>query len=549
MTPRKAALTCLSMPRFRPQLVDLRHYFSRDQLGREISAGVIVGIVALPLAIAFGIASGVTPRQGLLTGIVAGGLIAVLGGSRVQIGGPTGAFVVLVAITIERFGLDGLLVATLLAGGMLVVAGLLGAGALIRYIPLPVTTGFTSGIALIIAIGQLGDALGLPVDRLPAAFLPKAQVMAGALGSFSPMAMAVTGATLLVLFAWPRLGINIPAPFVALLATTGAVALLDLPVATIGSRFGDLPNGLPMPRLPTVSLDRLTELFTPAATIALLAAIESLLAAVVADSMTGFRHRANTELVAQGIANMTVPFFGGIPATGAIARTATNIRSGGRTPIAGLVHALTLLVILLVAGPLAVHIPMATLAGILLVVAWHMGEWHSFARLARGPRNDAAVLLTTFGFTVMADLTIGIGMGIALAALLFVRQMTTATQVITGDEEDDSEAVVRRAWLPEGVQLLEVRGPLFFGGAETLRRALDVLPEQAKLLLVDLAAAPGLDATTARILRDFADRSRGRHTRVIFVTRDAATATALRHEGLERALSAERAVERWRGTA
>lgn len=534
------------MPRFRPQLFDLKHYFSRDQLGREIAAGVIVGVVALPLAIAFGIASGVTPRQGLITGIIAGALIAGLGGSRVQIGGPTGAFVVLVAITIERFGLDGLLVATLLAGGMLVVAGLLGAGALIRYIPLPVTTGFTSGIALIIAVGQLSDAFGLSLARLPADFLPKLQALAGALGTCSPTAMAVTGATLLILLGWPRLGINIPGPFVALLVTTGAVALLDIPVATIGSRFGELPNGLPMPTLPTVSLDRLPELFTPAATIALLAAIESLLAAVVADSMTGFRHRANTELVAQGIANMTVPFFGGIPATGAIARTATNIRSGGRTPIAGMVHAVTLLVILLIAGPLAVHIPMATLAGILLVVAWHMGEWHSFVRLARGPRNDAAVLLTTFGFTVMADLTVGIGMGIALAALLFVQQMTTATHVITGDDEDDSDAVVRRAWLPVGVQLLEVRGPLFFGGAETLRRALDVLPDQAKLLLIDLAAAPGLDATTARILRDFADRSQSRHTRVVFVTRDASTATALRREGLERALSAERAVERWR---
>jgi len=534
------------MHRFRPQLRDIRQYLTRDQISREISAGIIVGIVALPLAIAFGIASGVTPRQGLITAIIAGALIAGLGGSRVQIGGPTGAFVVLVAITIERFGLDGLLIATLLAGAMLIVAGLLGAGALIRYIPLPVTTGFTSGIALIIALGQLADALGLAVEKLPAAFLPKVQVLVGAIGSVNPTAAAVTAVTLGILLLWPRTGIKVPGPFVALVSTTVAVALLDLPVATIGSRFGELPSGLPLPSLPRVSLERLPDLFAPAATIALLGAIESLLAAVVADSMTGFRHRANTELVAQGVANLAVPFFGGIPATGAIARTATNIRSGGRTPIAGLVHALTLLIILLAAGPLAVHIPMATLAGILLVVAWHMGEWHSFFRLARGPRNDAAVLLTTFGFTVMADLTVGIGMGMALAALLFVQRMTTATHVITGDDDDDSDAVVRRAWLPAGVRLLEVRGPLFFGGAETLRRALDVLPDPSKLLLVDLAAAPGLDVTTARILKDFEAQSRHRGTRVVFITRDGRTATALQREGLERALSVERAVGRWK---
>ena len=537
------------MYRFRPQLVDLRRELQPGQIGRDIAAGIIVGIVALPLAIAFGIASGVTPQQGLVTAIIAGALIAGLGGSRVQIGGPTGAFVVLVAITIERFGLDGLLVATLLAGGMLTLAGILGAGALIRYNPLPVTTGFTSGIALIIGLGQLADALGLGVEKVPAAFLPKIQVLAGAISTVDPTAVGVTVATLAILLLWPRTGNKIPGPFVALVVTTAAVSLLHLDVATIGSRFGDLPRGLPMPTIPHVSLERLGELFTPAATIALLAAIESLLAAVVADSMTGFRHRANTELVAQGIANLAVPFFGGIPATGAIARTATNIRSGGRTPIAGLVHAVTLLIILLVAGPLARLIPMATLAGILLVVAWHMGEWHSFFRLARGPRNDAAVLLTTFGFTVMADLTVGIGMGMALAALLFVQKMTTATQVITGEDEDDSEALVRRAWLPAGVRLLEVRGPLFFGGAETLRRALNILPDPSKLLLIDLAAAPGLDVTTARILKDFEAQSRSHGTRVVFVTKDGATAAALQREGLERALSVERAVGRWKEEA
>ena len=538
------------MERFRPQLPDALRGLTREQCLKDISAGVIVGVVALPLAIAFGIASGVTPRQGLITAIIAGLVISAFGGSRVQIGGPTGAFVVLVASIVERFGMDGLLVATLMAGVILIVAGLVRAGTLIRYIPLPVTMGFTTGIALIIGAGQISDALGLDITRLPAAFLPKLQVLFTHAGSVDPWAVGVTAATLAILLLWPRAKTRIPAPFVALMLTTIAVAVLEIPVATIGSRFGALPRGIPWPRLPDVSLSQLSSLVGPACTIALLGAIESLLSAVVADAMTGGRHRANTELVAQGLANIASPLFGGIPATGAIARTATNVRSGGTTPISGIVHALTLFVILLAAGPLAAKIPMATLAGILLMVAWHMAELHSFTRLARGPRHDAAVLLTTFAFTVLADLTVGIGLGMVVAALLFVQRMTGATEVVTGDDddEDDGQALLRRAWLPQGVRLLEVRGPLFFGGAEKLRQTLDVLPDPARVLLIDLQAASGLDVTTTRILRDFAERSQRHGTRVIFITRDGTTARALRREGLERALSAERAVQRVRST-
>ncbi len=535
------------MERFRPQLPDALRTLTRTQLSHDITAGIIVGVVALPLAIAFGIASGVTPRQGLVTAIIAGALIAALGGSRVQIGGPTGAFVVLVASIIERFGLDGLLIATLMAGGILIVAGLLRAGALIRYIPLPVTMGFTSGIALIIGTGQIADALGLEIGRLPVAFLPKVQTLLTHASRIDPWTVAVTGLTLAILLAWPRLRTRVPAPFVALVVTTLAVSLLDLPVATIGSRFGELPRGLPWPQLPSVTLSQLSSLVGPACTIALLGAIESLLSAVVADTMTGTRHRANTELVALGIANIASPLFGGIPATGAIARTATNVRSGGTTPIAGLVHALTLFVILLVAGPLAARIPMATLAGILMIVAWHMAELQSFRSLARGPRHDAAVLLTTFTFTVVADLTVGIGLGMVVAALLFVQRMSTATQVITGEDDDvrdNGEAARRRAGLPAGVRLFEVSGPLFFGGAEQLRRILDILPDPSKLLLVDLQGSLGLDVTTTRILGDFSRRSARRGTRVIFITRDAPTARALRREGLERAFSVDRAIGR-----
>jgi SulP family sulfate permease len=539
------------MPRFRPQFADTFRALTWPQLRNDLTAGVIVGIVALPLAIAFGIASGVTPRQGLITAIIAGAVIAAFGGSKVQIGGPTGAFVILVAGIVERFGVDGLLVATLMAGGLLIAAGLLKAGALLRYIPLPVTTGFTTGIALIIGIGQVGDAFGLRIAKLPAAFLPKAWMLLQHGTAVDPWALGVTVVTIVILLTWPRLKTPIPAPFIALVATTAAVALLGIPIETIGSRFGALPRGLPWPRIPTVSLDRFSELFAPACTIALLGAIESLLSAVVADSMTGGRHRANTELVAQGLANLASPLFGGIPATGAIARTATNIRAGGSTPIAGLTHAATLLVILLVAGPLAGLVPMATLAGILLVVAWHMAEWHAFRELVRGAKRDAAVLLTTFGFTVLADLTVGIGMGIALAALLFVQQMSNATKVIgvTDDEdEDDSTATLRRAWLPAGVRLLEVRGPLFFGGADQLRTMLDLLPNPARVLLVDLEAATGLDATTTRMLADFAHRGKKHGSRVIFITRDPKAATALRRAGLERALTVERAVSRTRET-
>lgn len=532
------------MHRFRPQLLDTFPSLTRRQLIADVTAGVIVGIVALPLAIAFAIASGVPPERGLTTAIIAGAVIAALGGSRVQIGGPTGAFVVLVAGIVQRYGIDGLLLATLMAGVILIAGGLLRAGALIRYIPLPVTTGFTTGIALVIAAGQVFDALGLAATGVPAAFLPKLPLLWHAISSVSWPAAAVTAATLAIILLWPARWARIPAPFVALVATTVAVAAAGIPVETIGSRFGELPRGLPAPRLPQVPIDHIPELIGPAFTIALLGAIESLLSAVVADSMTGQRHRANTELVAQGVANIASPIFGGIPATGAIARTATNIRSGAATPVAGITHAVTLLVILLAAGPLAADIPMATLAGILLVVAWKMADVPAFLRLARGNRPDAAVLLTTFAFTVMADLTVGITVGVALAAVLFVQRMTGATAVHTGDDEDDAAGILRRALLPPDVRLLEVRGPLFFGAADKLRNALELQPDPPRVLLIDLEYTAGMDVTTTRILADFAGRIRGRGSRVIFVTHDPGVALMLRREGLERSSSIERAIQR-----
>lgn len=378
-----------------PKLVTTLKTYDRAQLVADLGAGVIVGIVALPLAIAFAIASGVTPDRGLYTAVIAGFLISVLGGSRVQIGGPTGAFVVIVYGIVQRYGVDGLMVATLMGGIILVCFGLARMGGAIKFIPFPVVIGFTSGIALIIFSGQVKDLLGLDMGPLPADFVGKWAEYARHAGSVNPSAALVGGITLAILLLWPRLQVRVPGPFVALLLTTAMVHGLDLPVETIGSRFGAIDAGFPRPSLPHVSFATATALVGPAFTIAILAGIESLLSAVVADGMIGGRHRSNMELVAQGVANIVSPLFGGIPATGAIARTATNVKHGGRTPIAGIMHALTLLVITLFFGKWAGLIPMATLAGILVIVSYHMSEWRSFRSEFRAPKSDLIVLLTT----------------------------------------------------------------------------------------------------------------------------------------------------------
>jgi SulP family sulfate permease len=378
-----------------PKLFTTLKGYGRGQFVADAGAGVVVGIVALPLAIAFAIASGVTPERGLFTAIVAGFLISALGGSRVQIGGPTGAFVVIVYGIVQQYGMAGLTIATIMAGIILIVLGLAKLGGAIKFIPHPVTTGFTAGIAVIIFTSQIKDFLGLSMGALPEGFIEKWVAYAREAGAVSPAALGVAAGSLLVITAWPRVSRKIPAPFVAIVLASAVVALFDLPVETIGSRFGRIPTTLPAPSIPSISLADATALVGPAFTIALLAAIESLLSAVVADGMIGGRHRSNMELVAQGIANIASPLFGGIPATGAIARTATNVRSGGRTPVAGIIHAITLLLILVFFGRFAEAIPMAALAAILVVVAYHMSEWRTFRAELRGPRSDVAVLLTT----------------------------------------------------------------------------------------------------------------------------------------------------------
>ena len=485
----------------------LREGIPRDQLLRDVTAGLIVGIVALPLAIAFAIASGVEPARGIVTAIVAGFFIALLSGSRVQIGGPTGAFVVLIFAIVQDHGYSGLAVATLMAGALMVLMGLVRFGAVIRFIPYPVTVGFTTGIAVIILTSQIPEALGLSLPSPPAEFLERMALYAGHLGSFNPWAVALTLVTVGAVVGCSRFIPRVPGSLVAILLTTAAVQLLDLPVETIDSRFGEVSARFPMPSFPEISWAQVRVLVSPALAIALLGSIESLLAAVVADGMTGRSHRPNAELVAQGVANIASILFGGIPATGAIARTATNVKSGGRTPVAGMVHALTLLILLVGFGRWAGLIPMSTLAGILVVVAFHMSEIGIFLHLFRSPRSDVLVLLSTFGLTVLVDLVVAIQVGVVLAALLFMRRMAEVTEVesvrdATADEGLDDPDRLRRRSVPEGVEVFEVSGPFFFGAVDKFRLALSRVDRRPRVIVLRLRKVPALDATALRVLED-----------------------------------------------
>lgn len=488
----------------------------------DLTAGIIVGIVALPLAIAFAIASGVKPEQGLYTAVIAGFLISLLSGSRVQIGGPTGAFIVIIYGIVQKFGYDGLVVATIIAGVLLIIMGLAKLGTIIKYIPYPVTVGFTAGIALIIAVGQLRDFLGLRMETVPAEFLEKVVAYAEHAGTLSPAAAVIGTLTVATVALWPRVTRRVPGSLVAILLTTAAVHLLGLQVETIGSRFGEVKSSLPSFTLPRVEWKSVPSLISPAITIALLAGIESLLSAVVADGMTGRRHRSNMELVAQGVANIASPLFGGIPATGAIARTATNIKNGGTTPFAGMIHAVTLLLIMLFFGTWAALIPMATLAGILLVVSYNMSEWHLFVKMFKSPKSDIAVLIVTFLLTVLVDLTVAIQVGVVLAALLFMRRMADATQVgyITSmleDEEDTSDQdpnSIKRFAIPRGVEVFEVNGPFFFGAADRFKHVLSLIVRKPKVLILRMRTVLTLDATALRALEDVYEQTKREGTQL-----------------------------------
>ena len=528
----------MNSPRFLPKIITVfKEGYAFESLLKDAQAGLTVGLVALPLAVAFAIASGVRPEQGMYTAIFAGFTISLLGGSRVQIGGPTGAFIVVVFGIVSAHGYQGLATATFLAGLMLVGMGAAGFGSLIKFIPYPVTIGFTSGIAVLIASSQLRDLFGLQVEAVAPEFIDKLLLLVEKGGTYNIWAVLTAGICAVVTLVFPRITHRIPGPLAGLLAATSVAAVFDFPVETIGSRFPPFSGGLPALVFPDLSLSAVKAVFQPAVTIALLAAIESLLSAVVADGMTGRRHRSDTELIAQGAANMISPLFLGIPATGAIARTATNVKAGGRTPVAGIVHALTILLILLFFGKWSSYLPLSALAAILMIVAYNMSEWRHFTRLLKAPRSDVAVLLTTFALTVLVDLTVAIEVGMVLAAFLFMKRMADVSQarfITSADEEENSDdpMSLSRKSVPDGVEVFEVDGPFFFGAADQFKDALASIVSAPKVLILRLRRVPAIDATGLHVLEDLIEKTSRDGTVLILSGLQARALRVLRRAGL-----------------
>jgi sulfate permease, SulP family len=499
---------------FAPKLLTLwREGEIRRSWRGDVLAGVTVAIVALPLAMALGIASGASPNQGLVTAVVAGFLISLLGGSRVQIGGPTGAFVVIVAGIIAAHGYAGLVLATLMAGFILIVAGYCGLGRMIRFVPTPVVTGFTAGIAVIIASSQVSEFLGLSTGTVPAAFIAKWAAYLGALGTTSMPTLAIGVFTLGTILLLRRFAPQLPGFLIAVVGATLLVAALHLPVATVGERFPGMQPGIPPPHVPQLSLALLQQMLPSAFIIAFLGGLEALLSAVVADGMTGFSHRSGQELVGQGVANIASALFGGLPATGALARTATNVRAGGRTPLAGICHAAFLLLFLLIGGSSIAHVPMAALAAILLVVAWGMSEADRFRSLLQMDIGERALLLLTFALTVLVDLTVAIGVGVTLASLLFMSRMSQTAGVLP--EEQSVDDPQQRAALPEGVEVFRFSGPMFFGVATEMMAVLRRSGRVPRAIILRMDAVPYVDSSGATALESFARRAHASGTRVI----------------------------------
>ena len=518
---------------FKPKLFGLFKpgRYNRDKFLSDMIAGIIVGIIALPLAIAFGIASGVTPQQGLITAIVAGFLISFFGGSNFLIGGPTGAFIVIVAGIVAQYGMQGLIIATIMAGVFLVIMGLCKMGAIFKFIPYPIVVGFTSGIALTIFSTQMKDFFGLPLDlQVPAGFIPQWICYFQNVGSINWLELVMSLICLVICFSWSKVTKKIPGSLIALIIGTLASVLLSkfagLELATIGSKFPELANGLPMPKpvAPQFDYETVKGLVSPAFTIAILCAIESLLAAMVADGATGKHHNSNTELIGQGIANIVTPLFGGIPATGALARTMASINNGGKTPVTGLIHAVVLLLIYLFLMPYAIYIPLSCLAAILVQVAYNMSEWRSFKYLLRGDKSDVAVLLITFFLTVIVDLTVAIEVGVLLAIVLFVRRvMQTSTidvldgQHVAATENDEVVSPEDTEYLdiPAGVDVYEINGPFFFGLASRIEELSSIKGDQTKVRIIRMRKVPFIDSTGINNLRNLCERTHKRGVTVI----------------------------------
>lgn len=508
---------------FTPKLFSIiKGGITKEQLLKDVVAGLIVGIVALPLAIAFAIASGVSPEKGLTTAIIAGLTISLFGGSRVQIGGPTGAFIVIIYAIVNEHGINGLTIATFMAGFILIGMGLARFGTLLKYIPYPLIVGFTSGIAIIIFSSQVKDFFGLSIQSVPADFIDKWKIYALNLDQVNWIAAGIALSTVLIVFNFHRITSKIPGSIVAILVSTAAAYWLKLPITTIETTFGDIPSHISWPSLPQIDYETVKALIQPAFTIAFLGGIESLLSAVVADGMIGGRHRSNMELVAQGAANCFSAMFGGVPATGAIARTATNVRNGGRTPIAGIIHAITLLFIMLLLAPFAKLIPMACLAGILIVVAYHMSEWRQFKSLLKGNKWDVLILLVTFFLTIFFNLVVAIEVGIVLSSFVLMKRMSESMKVenaveLFPNQHGDAEKLFEDELpqLPKGVAIYEVSGALFFGAAQTFQDTLANLQEKPKVLILRMRHVPFIDSTGIHHLTEIVKRFEKQNVNVI----------------------------------
>jgi SulP family sulfate permease len=511
-----STISSIKLP-FRPRVLETLRGYTKSDLTADLIAGVTVGIVALPLAMAFAIASGVKPEAGIFTAVIAGFIVSALGGTRVAIGGPTGAFIVILYGIGVKYGLDNLVICTILAGALLVTMGVARMGTMIKFIPYPVTMGFTSGIAVLIFTTQIKDFFGLQIEKMPSDFVEKMIALGRHIGTVQGPTVALAGGSLAIILFWPKKWQRrVPGSIAALVAGTLAVALFQLPVETIGSKFGGIPQGLPRPHVPQLSWETIQHLFQPAMTITLLAAIESLLCAVVADGMVDDRHDANQELIAQGLANIISPLFGGIAATGAIARTATNVKSGGRTPVAGIVHALTLLGIILVAAPLAKFVPLATLSAVLVNVALHMGEWHNFARLRKWPGCDSVVFLSSFALTVAVDLTVAVEIGMVLAAILFIKRSSETVQIMAVDQSTETEgshhSLIGKE-VPKGVMVYRMMGAFFFGAVDKLESVLNREKQEPEVLILRMRKVMAIDATGLNALEDLHEklRRKGKH--------------------------------------
>ncbi len=515
---------------FRPKLFDIiiNRRYDKKTFMSDLIAGIIVGIIALPLAIAFGIASGVSPQQGLITAIVAGLLTSMFGGSKFLIGGPTGAFIVIVYGIVGQFGVSGLIIATVMAGVILVVMGVLKLGNIIKFIPYPIVVGFTSGIAVVIFSTQIKDLFGLTIDSLPADFIPKWISYLNNLSTIKWHETFLGLFSLLIIIIWPRFNKRIPGSLIAIIAgTIGAILLsktAGLDFATIGTKFPELAGGIPLPRpeTPKIDLAAIRLLFQPAITIAILCAIESLLAAMVADGVTGKRHDSNTELIGQGITNIITPFFGGIPATGAIARTMANINNGGKTPVAGIIHAIVLLLIFLFLMPYAVYIPLSALAAILIIVAYNMSEWRTFRDMLKGHRADVAVLLITFFLTVLVDLTVAIEAGVIMAIVLFVKRISESSSIkviedrsVAASEDEEAPNDIDMIEIPKGVEIYEIDGPFFFGLASKLDEIDTSSYKSIKVRIIRMRKVPFIDSTGLNNLRSLCKRSKREKIQVI----------------------------------